>query len=185
MVEVKLHIGCGKRCLNGYFHIDICDFKHIDYKHDGRTLPMFKNNSVDLIYSSHMLEYFDRFEVVDVLREWFRVLKKGGILRVAVPNFESLVRVYLQTKNLQFILGPFYGRWPINDHLIIYHKTIYDYNSLKDLLGFIGFRNIKKWDWRKVFTGKNKRYDDYSQAYFPHMDKDHGLLISLNVEAKK
>ena len=28
-------------------------------------------------------------------------------------------------------------------------------------------------------------YDDYSQAYYPHMDKDNGILISLNVEAIK
>lgn len=184
MKPLKLHIGCGKRRLKGFTHIDLADFPHIDYKHDGKTLPMFKSNSADLIYSCHMLEYFDRVEVMAVLKEWFRVLKKGGTLRLAVPDFEALIKVYKKTKDLDKVLGPIYGRWPVNKKLTIYHKTVYDYTSLKKLLTSIGFHGIKKWDWRKVFTGENKGYDDYSQAYFPHMDKT-GILISLNIEARK
>ena len=185
MAEVKLHIGCGKRYLKGYVHIDINEFEHIDYRSNGRTLPMFQDNSVNLIYASHMLEYFDRLEVVDVLKEWHRVLKKGGTLRLAVPDFEALVKVYLKTKNLQLILGPMYGRWPLTDDTIIYHKTIYDFTSLDNVLSSVGFHNTHIWQWQDVFTGELEGYDDYSQAYFPHMDKKQGTLISLNVEAEK
>ena len=45
-----------------------------------------------------------------------------------------------------------------------------------------GFSDIQEWNWRKVDHG---HIDDYSQAYLPHMDKDDGLLMSLNIEAKK
>ena len=45
-----------------------------------------------------------------------------------------------------------------------------------------GFSDIQEWDWRKVDHG---HIDDYSQAYLPHMDKENGLLMSLNIEAKK
>ena len=48
-----------------------------------------------------------------------------------------------------------------------------------------GFRHVRRWDWRKVFVGEDEGFDDYSQAYVPHMDKEHGTLISLNVEAEK
>ena len=32
---------------------------------------------------------------------------------------------------------------------------------------------------------RHKNFDDYSQAYIPHMEKNTGLLMSLNVEAYK
>ena len=69
--------------------------------------------------------------------------------------------------------------------MVIYHKTVYDLTSLKWMLEGAGFRHVHRWDWRKVFVGKDEGYDDYSQAYVPHMDKEHGILISLNLEAEK
>ncbi len=183
---MKLHLGCGKRYLSGYVHIDLADYPHIDYRHDVRTLPMVSDDSVDLIYASHVLEYFDRLEALEVLREWRRVLIPGGTLRLAVPDFERLIEVYLRDGELDRILGPLYGRWEIpGTGTIAYHKTVYDYRSVCALLEQAGFRGARRWDWREVFTGEHEGYDDYSQAYISHMDKEHGILISLNVEANK
>lgn len=182
---LKLHLGCGQRQLKGFVHVDINDFDHIDHRHDIKTLPMFEDDSVDEIYSSHSLEYFDREEVKEVLKEWRRVLKQGGILRLAVPDFEALAKVYEQKKDLNLLVGPLYGRWPLKDGHVLYHKTTYDFKSLKNVLEEAGFSNMKRWDWREVFVGDNEGYDDYSQAYIPHMDKDNGQLTSLNIEGQK
>lgn len=182
---MKLHLGSGKRYIPGFIHIDINKFPHIDYIHDIRTLPMVKNNTVDLIYFCHGIEYFDRIEIKTVLKEWKRVLEMGGILRLAVPDFEALVKVYKKYKDLDKIIGPLYGRWEvIKNHkpIVIYHKTVYDFNSIKNVLEEAGFKNVRKYDWRNTI---HKDYDDYSQAYVPHMDKENGILISLNVEASK
>jgi hypothetical protein len=46
-----------------------------------------------------------------------------------------------------------------------------------------GFGNVRRWDWRQ--TPPHREHDDFSQAYVPHMDKEHGRLVSLNVEADK
>jgi len=147
---------------------------------------MFQDGSVELIYASHVLEYFDRQQGAGVLREWHRVLNPGGILRLAVPDFEVLIEVYKKTGQLNNILGPLYGRIVIEcgteGQQIIYHKTVYDFSSLKKLLEENGFTNVHRYEWRQTI---HKDYDDFSQAYFPHMDKEHGLLISLNVEAIK
>ena len=186
MNEIKLHLGCDKRYLKGYVHIDLADYPHIDYKSNINNLTMFDDNSVNLIYASHVLEYFDRFEVEEVINEWARVLKTKGILRLAVPNFQELVNVYNYYKDLSFILGPLYGRWEVTDSdIVLYHKTVYDYNSLAEILISSNFTNIRTWDWEKVFIDENDGFDDYSQAYIPHMDKDNGKLISLNIEAEK
>ena len=113
-----------------------------------------------------------------------KVLRKNGILRLAVPNFEALISVYQKTEEIEKILGPLYGKWKVNNSDYIYHKTVYDNKSLTSLLQQLGFREIKQWDWRQVFKN-NPEYDDHSQAYFPHMDKENGILISLNIECKK
>ena len=50
---------------------------------------------------------------------------------------------------------------------------------LKEVLELNGFSNIKKYDWRKT---EHASFDDHSQAYLPHMDKENGTLRSLNIE---
>ena len=181
---MKLHLGCGARYIPGFIHIDLATFPHIDYRHDIRSLPMFSDNSAELIYCCHGIEYFGREEIGQVFVEWRRVLKRGGILRLAMPDFDALVNVYRKHKKLDLILGPLYGRWVIEgkDSKIIYHKTVYNFSSLKGILQSSGFTNIRRYDWRKTI---HKDYDDYSQAYIPHRNKGSGILISLNVQARK
>jgi len=182
--EVKLHLGCGTKFIPGFIHVDLTSHPHIDHNVDIRKLSMFEDGSVDLIYCSHAFQYFDSFdEVPQVLEEWHRVLKQGGILRLAVTDFEAVVKVYLKHGYLehQGIRGPLYGKWPSGDGFI-YMKTTYDFESLKRVLEICGFKNVRRYDWRKTI---HKDYDDYSQAYIPHMDKENGILISLNVEATK
>ena len=181
---MKLHLGSGKRYIPGFIHIDINPFPHIDYVHDISKLPMIKSNSCELIYFSHGIEYFDREEIKRALKEWKRVLKKEGIIRLAVPDFEALIKVYKKYKDLNKIIGPLYGRWEVKSKKkkIIYHKTVYDFKSIKNVLESAGFRQVKRYNWRETI---HKDYDDYSQSYIPHMQKETGLLLSLNVEATK
>jgi predicted SAM-dependent methyltransferase len=177
--QIKIHLGCGKRYIPDFVHIDVRKFPHVDYIASVDKLDMFKDNSVDLIYACHLLEHFRRNETENVLREWYRVLKPGGILRIAVPDFEKLVEVYLKYKDLRLILGPLVGGqdYPENTHY-----RVFDFETLSEVLKKIGFKNVYKYDWRETV---HKDYDDFSQAYIPHMDKDSGILISLNVEARK
>ena len=179
---IKLCLGCGIREFPGWKHFDMGDYEHLD-GHDITSLP-YENNSIDIIYSSHTLEYFDREEVLSVLREWHRVLKSGGIIRLAVPDFEAMCKLYsADLFSLKRFLGPLYGKMkPIGCDEPIYHKTVYDFYSLIHILHITGFSNVQKYDWRQT---EHSHIDDYSQAYLPHMDKEHGTLISLNVEAKK
>lgn len=182
---IKLHLGCWKRNIPGFVNIDLCDLPHIHYQRSVDDLKIFPDNSAELIYASHVLEYFDREEADLVLKEWYRVLTPGGTLRITVPNFPKLIEVYLATHDLNTILGPLYGMMIIRTkkgEQVLYHKTIYDFVSLKQLIESIGFKNVHEYDWRKTI---HKNYDDHSQAYFPHMDKKKGVLISLNVEASK
>ena len=51
--------------------------------------------SVDIVYHSHLLEHLYMEEGEDLIRECFRVLKPGGILRIVVPDLERICRDYL------------------------------------------------------------------------------------------
>jgi len=178
---LKVHLGCGKRNFGpDWFHADGADFPHVQH-HDIVNLP-FAKESVDLIYACHVLEYFDRFEVGQVLSSWRTFLRPGGTLRLAVPDFDVLTRLYLSGAiKLEQALGPLYGRMPMNG-VTIYHRTAYDLVSLRSVLEAAGYINIRPYDWRKT---DHAQFDDHSQAYIPHMDKQHGTLISLNVECNR
>jgi hypothetical protein len=63
-----------------------------------------------------------------------------------------------------------------------YHYCSWDFQSLSNDLIKIGFKEIKKYDWRYT---EHSHIDDFSQSYLPHMDKTNGKLMSLNIEAVK
>jgi predicted SAM-dependent methyltransferase len=182
---MNIHLGCWTRDIPGFINVDLVDLPHIHHKRSIDDLSVFQDNTADLIYSSHNFEYFDRVEAKRVLAEWRRVLRPGGLLRLAVPDFERLVHIYQLTGDIHKILGPLYGRMVIGTSTgdqTIYHKTVYDFRSLKLLLEESGFGNVRKYDWRDTI---HKDYDDHSQAYYPHMDKENGVLLSLNIETDK
>jgi predicted SAM-dependent methyltransferase len=180
---LKLHLGCGKRYLPGYVHIDVDRHPHIDHDHDIRKLPMFATGSVDEIYTSGTLVYFDRVrETPDVLAEWKRVLKAAGVLRISVPDFAGISKVYETFKDLDGIgiLGPIFGRIEIEmaeGKQVLFQKTVYDYQSLSKVLAAAGFKRIQRYDWKEFLPAG---YDDFSAAYVPHMDPT-GIPMALNV----
>src|SRR5271157_1589408 len=113
-MTLKVHLGCGKRDFGpDWFHVDGANFPQVKH-HDILDLP-FAQESADLIYACHVLEYFDRFEVGGVLSTWRGFLRPGGTLRLAVLDFEVIARLYVSGAiKLEQALGPLYGRMPMN-----------------------------------------------------------------------
>ena len=89
---------------------DLVDLPHIDFQRPVHDLSCFEDEQAEIIYASHVLEYYDRFKAKQVLQAWYRVLKQDGILRLSVPDFQSLIKVYQQTADLDKVIGPLYGR---------------------------------------------------------------------------
>ena len=178
---MKFNIGCGWRNFGkSWIHIDGGDYDHLDSS--DIYLKDYENGAGDLIYASHLIEYFDREEVVPLLKRWKNVLIPNGVLRLAVPDFKVYSKLYLDKQYpLDSFLGPLYGKMPMGDKTI-YHKTTYDYASLATLLKEIGMRKVKKYNWENT---EHAQFDDHSQAYLPDMDKKNGILMSLNVECIK
>lgn len=176
---MKLHLGCGKRHIPNFVHIDAVDYPHVDHVASIDNLSFIQDSSVDLIYNCHVLEHFKRRDVERVLREWHRVLKPGGVLRISVPDFAKLCEVYLRYGKIDMVIGALFGR---QDYLYNIHYNVFDFDSLSVLLQLSGFNKVRYYDWRET---EHAAIDDFSQAYIPHMDKENGTLISLNVECIK
>lgn len=172
--KIKLALGSGWRNYGSdWTHIDGGDYEHLDSK--DITKLLYADNSVDVVYASHVLEYFDREEVTGILKEWHRVLKTDGEIYIAVPDFEAMARLYTDKRiPLRRFLGPLYGKMAMGDETI-FHKTVYDYSELGELLGSNGFKSIGVYN-QDDLLGK---VDDHSRAEI------NGQSISLNMRGVK
>lgn len=124
----------------------------IIYSDVTKKIPL-KNNSVECIYTSHMLEHLSRDEVVKFLKEVLRVLEPGGVLRVSVPDLKIIVNDYIKNENAdEFMEKLLVQAPPINNviskfKLFIsgyrHHQWMYDGKSLTLLFKSCGFKFIK------------------------------------------
>ena len=179
MKTTKLNLGCFDRKISGFINVDIRRDVDPDLIDDVFALNEIKDDSIDLIYACHVLEHADYEESARALKRWYTVLKVGGVLRVAVPDMEAHFAHYFYHKDLRALHSTFWGS---QRHPYDYHKNGWDFQKLKEDLKSVGFSDIRRYDWRET---EHFYIDDYSQSYFPHMDKENGKLMSLNVEAVK
>lgn len=91
-----LNVGCGQRYDRRWVNLDLssrdasvvqCDINH--------GLP-FADGSFDAVYHSHVFEHLKPEQGQRLLKECFRVLAPGGVLRIVVPDLEKIAQLYLQ-----------------------------------------------------------------------------------------
>jgi predicted SAM-dependent methyltransferase len=144
---IKLHIG-GKEPSPEWTIVDVLDRPEVDYVCHANNLSMFKNNSVDVIYASHVLEHFYYNiddELINTLKEWYRVLKTGGKLMVSVPDLQKLCWLYLHPdahplERHHIMRMMFGGQTDIYD----IHKVGLDEDTLAMYLQAAGFDNYER-----------------------------------------
>jgi predicted SAM-dependent methyltransferase len=94
-----VNLGCGAHFHPDWINIDIVAMGPGVIAHDlSKGIPL-ADQSCEVVYHSHVLEHLRRADVNPFLKECFRVLKPGGILRVAVPDLEQICALYLEKLN--------------------------------------------------------------------------------------
>lgn len=130
---MKLNLGGGNQKIPGFINIDRLNGQ------EAYPLPAYADGSVDEIRASHILEHFGHREVPEVLKEWVRVLKPGGVLKIAVPDFDYLVQHRHDELPLEsYLMG---GQSDQND----YHKSIFSERKLRDLMRYVGLTDVTRW----------------------------------------
>ncbi len=150
----KLHIG-GTIPHEEWEILNALGGPSVDHEGDARDLSRFDDGVFEAVYASHVLEHFDyNGELVDVLKEWTRVLMPKGKLYISVPDMDVLCRLYLDRD--QF--GPEI-RFGIMRMIFGGHIDKYDYHYvglnmelLRDWLMLVGYKEIWKMDSFGLFS---------------------------------
>tara|TARA_B100001093_G_C26740381_1_gene976371 strand:+ start:725 stop:1366 length:642 start_codon:yes stop_codon:yes gene_type:complete len=124
----------------------------IKYADATKNIPL-PSNSVDAMYTSHMLEHISREGAKTFLYEAKRVLKMDGVLRVSVPDLKIYLDKYSINKDAdEFMTGILVEAPPINTlkqklFLLLngyrHHQWMYDGKSLSLLFKKVGLKNVK------------------------------------------
>lgn len=142
---------------------------HIFVYHNLEYGIPFPDESVDYLYSSHLLEHMYREDAKKFLREAYHVLKRGGIFRICVPDLKYAVSLY-QKGDKQNALEFFFTA--SKSEYFSRHKYMYDFDLLRQLLEEVGYTEIE--------------HCSYGHGECPDIDMlDNRPEQTLYVEAKK
>ena len=170
----RLHIG-GHVEAPGWEVLDALPGPKVDHLGKAQDLSQFEDGVFSELYASHVVEHFDyRDEISQALREWFRVLKPGGVAYISVPDMDILAQLFLARDSLD---GK--ERFQVMRMMFGGHVDRYDYHQVglnEEFLRFYledaGFRNLQRVESFGLF-------EDSSVLLFK------GVPISLNLRAEK
>jgi len=93
---IKLNLGSGpSKGENGWTNVDLFG---ADINHDLTNGVPLAEDSVDMVYSSHVFEHIPYQDLLGVIGEIRRVLKPGGTLLVCVPNAGLYLKAYFNNE---------------------------------------------------------------------------------------
>lgn len=101
---VKVHLGPGRdRYLKGWINVDANIFTaSCDVWADLRNKLPFKDGTVNMIYSHHVIEHLPDSALQFHFNEMFRCLKPGGAIRVGGPSGDGAIKKYTEADNEWF-----------------------------------------------------------------------------------
>jgi len=135
--QLFLHLGCGGQHLKGFINIDWRKTDATDLVFDIRRLP-YPDNSVLRIENYHLIEHLPRNDLLRTLREWYRVLVPGGKLVIECPDFDTVVREYIDGNDER--LNNIFGLQRFSGDV---HYFGYNFERLEKILRETGFKEIE------------------------------------------
>ena len=175
----RLNWGCGPRAPRGWINADrrVDTGVHIvrDIR-DGLPLP---DGSLDYVVSIHGLQDLPFLDVVPALRELHRVLRRGGVLRLAVPDLDRAIDAYRGRDPAWFYVPDADGHrlgTKLVAQIVWYGsvRTPFTWDFAEEALGKAGFGEIARCAYRRT-----------ASAYPEIVELDNRERESLFVEAVK
>lgn len=165
-----VNLGAGGEYDPYELQVDLRKEPHIDFVADIRALPYEWENQFDIAKASHVLEHFGFQQSAEVLAEWYRIIKPGGLIQIKVPDLEGIAQGIVEGRFDAYVQGGIYGdqghpfwdqpayggydeedaegnkrpipRFLPHSKAHNYHKSGYTARYLIDLLKDIGFVDV-------------------------------------------
>ena len=190
--EPKLQIGCCKNVLKGWLNSDISlRCLHGIYLDAGKHFP-FQDDSFNYVYSEHLFEHLTYQQGINMLKESYRILKPGGVIRIATPDLRFLHGLYqepekplhkaymeytMKGKSMPskavYTISRFHTSWG--------HQIIYDRETLTELLEQAGFKDVCTCE---VSKSKHPGLNGV-EGHFKELPLEFDLLETMVLEATK
>lgn len=155
----KLQIGAGSNGLKGWLNTTLYPFDEGMVYMDGTTPFPIPDNTIDYVFSEHVIEHVEFEQGMFLLKECLRTLKSGGRIRIATPDLAKIIAIYTnpngnaQQQYIKWIMDTF--RPQIGEynpaHVINQsfhgwrHFFIYDQPTLKQAFEDAGFVDVKRY----------------------------------------
>jgi len=159
---MKLNIGCGKRRLPGYTGIDAVQRDNVDIVAEAHAIPL-SDGCADEVLAVHLVEHVFPWQVPDLLREWHRLLKPGGLLALEMPDLMKACRNLVEDRRIgkhpdQAHMWALYGDDTLKDPFMM-HKAGWWFDRLKPVVEAAGF--IKTVERETVFHPAGRGVRDF------------------------
>lgn len=144
---IKLNLGCGSDIQSGYINIDFRQRKGV-VDHDlTKPLP-YEDGSVEEVRAIDIIEHFDKFKVMGIIKDWCRVMSPGGLMTIQTPDIKNICeRYYPKAKSgeitwerLSTIING--GQ----DYHGNFHEVSFSFEWLSDILAKHGMTDFSKRD---------------------------------------
>lgn len=135
-------------------HVDSLESEDIDIQADVFGKLPFEDNSISHIRSSHCLEHASYIDTVKILKEWNRVLKKGGRIDLWHSNFNFKAIIWVLLSILRKETNPGYVFGSHHKEYCKGHKTFFTPMLIKQNLIDAGFIDVKVEKGRSIAAYK-------------------------------
>jgi predicted SAM-dependent methyltransferase len=163
--QKKIQIGCGSNILEGWLNTDLNYKENIAFLDAGMEFPL-DSNTFDFVYSEHLFEHLKVEQQLNMLTESYRILKKGGVMRIAMPSIDFLIDLYENhekkekreyvewavknvhnlkkvdsmvndaSKHYCYVINNFFKAWG--------HQVLHNFSSIESLSNQSGFKSISE-----------------------------------------
>jgi len=151
----RLNWGCGEHPERGWLNSDIKDVPGIDIVADVRAGLPLDTRSIDYITSIHALPELPYPDLIPALRELHRVLKPGGVLRLALPDLERGIAAY-ESGDSDYFHVPDEDARSIGAKFVTqmiwygYSRSLFVHDFVEELLERAGFARVERCAYRQT-----------------------------------
>jgi hypothetical protein len=173
----RIEIGSGLYPTAGYFHVDVSPWNpHLEAAAPMWQLPLPDAVAIE-VRAIHSLEHAQPPRLVETLREWRRVLTRGGKVHISVPNAPAIMEAFQQAAISEKwpLMGSMLGMYCTPDdrdpsalQLRADHQIVFDRAVLEWALREAGFTEI---------TDETEHLDDRHSLAWRHLVERYSLIM--------